>query len=205
MTVRVYQIDSPGGFHWINPADSDDFERLRFDGTSRGPSWVPVKMELITNDGERGGESTDEYTSFPWRGQDQLALRDEAIDKVGPLLEPYGELLALECEGMRVAVFNCLTVVDALDEDKSELDYLRSSGRLHKIRSYVFRSDVVEGLGVFMVSQQPGGPLLFTDALVDEVAGTGLSALRFNAVWDSEEGTYGERSATKFRPVDRKI
>ncbi|WP_410604237.1 imm11 family protein [Amycolatopsis sp. lyj-90] len=205
MSVRVYQIAPPGGFHWINPVDSDDFDRLSFDGKPKTSSWEPVKMELVTKDGDRGGESTDQYTHFPWRGQDQLILRDEAVDKIGPVLDPYGELLPLEGDGLRVAVFNCLTVVDALDEEKSEVGYSRGSGKVREISSYVFRANEVDGLGAFKISQQPGGPLLFTDALVDEFEGAGLSALRFNAVWDSEEGTYGERLATKFRPVDRKI
>ncbi|KZB79207.1 hypothetical protein [Amycolatopsis regifaucium] len=204
MTVRIYWTDPLDGYHWINPVDSDDFKRLRFDGTSRASSWEPVKMELVTED-SRGAQTSDEFTYFPWSGSDRLMLRDEAIEKVGPLLEPYGEILPLEGDGFRVSVFNCTTVVDALDEDESEIAYFRSSGRLQEIRSYVFRAKDVEGLGAFTLTQQPGKPVLFTDALIDELAGTGLSALCFTALWDSEEGTYGERLATEFRSMDRKI
>ncbi|MFI6303638.1 hypothetical protein ACIBCH_17330 [Amycolatopsis thailandensis] len=202
--MRVYRTDPLDGYHWINPADPDDLGKLRFDGTPRKSSWEPVEMELVTED-TRGDEPSDKYTHFPWSGSDRLVLRDEAIEKIGPLLEPYGEVLPLEGDDLQVAVFNCTTVVDALDSEKSELDHFRSSGRVKRIRSYVFDADKVDGLGAFVVPEQSNGTVLFTDTLVGEIAEAGLSRLCFTALWDSADGSYGDRRATEFRETDRKI
>ena len=201
--MRIYKQDVLEEYRWVMPKNPEDQDRFDFDGVSRKESWKPVEMEELVENEADG--STDRVTAFPWCRQDSLMLRDEAIDRLGPLLREHGEVLPLHCEGMRLAVFNCLVLADALDEEKSGLVHFPSSNELQDVESYVFQPEKVRDLRVFKLGLDPRGPLLFTEDAVDAFAEAGLGAIRFTALWDSEEGSYGDRSATEFRGVDRKI
>ena len=61
--MRVWRPRPPGGFEWVVPVDSDQFDILEFDGTPRAEQWSPVLMERVTVT-EHGEELLE--SDFPW-------------------------------------------------------------------------------------------------------------------------------------------
>ncbi|MCK1641696.1 hypothetical protein IVA95_30170 [Bradyrhizobium sp. 157] len=99
-----------------------------------------------------------------------------------PLLDRSGELLPLECPEADLWLFNVLTVVDALDEEKSELVRF-DDGDILDVERYVFRPDLTEGLAVFKVPQLLRGPLFLGDEFVRAVKAAGLRGPEFTQLW----------------------
>lgn len=169
---RILQPAVAEGFEWALPVDEGDFEVFRsFDGRSRVASWEPIRMRLITVDDK--GLSL-RRAELPWLGEHVLILRDQAIESVGAVLARYGELLPLECAEARLAVFNATQILDAIDEERSDLIRF-GSGRLMKIVHPVFREGIEE-TGVFKWGMDPVGPIYFARSVAERISATGHSA-----------------------------
>ncbi|MDP5226314.1 MULTISPECIES: hypothetical protein [Arthrobacter] len=106
---------------------------------------------------------------------DVLILRDDAIETIGPLLRPHGELLPLLCEEARLAVFSAPVVEGAVDLEKSDIVRFRDGGIL-RFRSTVFHEEVVGNLMAFKLSEKPRGKLYLTEPLVEAMLATGMTA-----------------------------
>lgn len=72
---------------------------------------------------------------LPWVGSHALAFRDTARPVARELLAPAGEFLDLDQveESEAVWLFNLCRVIDALDEDRSDLVRFASTGRVMKV------------------------------------------------------------------------
>jgi hypothetical protein len=99
-------------------------------------------------------------------------------------LERYGELLPLACPDADLWLFNVLTVVDALDEENSELVRFHDGNILDVVR-YEFRADMAAGMAVFKVPQLLRGPLFVGEEFVEAVATAGLTGAEFIQLWPS--------------------
>lgn len=181
-----YHLSVPEGYEWALPVDSDNFEI--FQGLpERHPhgTWQPIQMTLLTTD-DRG--RPQRRADLPWLGSHVLVLRDEAIDTVGSLLAPHGELLPLACEQARLAVFSAPAVAGVLDEGRSDIVRF-GSGRIMAIRHPVFRRDVLGGAKAFKLAEMPRGELYLAEDIVDEIRATGLtSGTDFKLVNDGRGG-----------------
>ncbi|WOH53609.1 imm11 family protein [Bradyrhizobium sp. sBnM-33] len=111
-----------------------------------------------------------------------LVLREHAARVLAPLLDRSGELLPLECPEADLWLFNVLTVVDALNEEKSELVRF-DDGDILDVERYVFRPELTEGLVVFKVPQLLRGPLFLGDEFVSAVKAAGLRGSEFTQLW----------------------
>jgi hypothetical protein len=112
---------------------------------------------------------------LPWLGSEAVVLRDEAIETVGSLLRPHGEILPLVCDEARLALFAAPVVAGALDEDRSELVRF-GSGRIMVLRTPAFHVSALRGAAAFKLAEMPRGDLYLTDTLVDAIRATGLTA-----------------------------
>ncbi|HVQ88475.1 MAG TPA: hypothetical protein VMT88_09855 [Actinomycetes bacterium] len=114
---------------------------------------------------------------MPWLSSHTLALRDEAIEKVGPLLAPFGRFVRLDCPDAHLAAFVARPLAGALDQDRSEIVRFRSSGEgVKRIENVHFRSDAVASQGVFCLPEFIRGPLYLTEDLVDRIIATNHSS-----------------------------
>ena len=164
----VYEPSVPEGYEWVMPVGAEPMNSfIGLDGTPRAATWSPVPVELIDADEGRRFRRAD----LPWFGRQVLVLRDEAIEAVGPILEPHGELLPLSCPAARLALFNATRIVDALDEERSEL--VRSgTGQLLQIRRPAFHPGRLAGPLVFKVPQQVHGAIYLTGDVVQRIHAT---------------------------------
>ena len=178
--MRIFEPRVRPGFEWVLPVHDADHERLwSLDGTPRRATWrpVPVARLAVDDDGAPRAEA-----DLPWLGGHVLVLRERAVAALGPLLERDGELLPLACEDADLWLFNALTVVDALDEERSEL-FRFDDGAILDVTRYEFRPDVVAGPAVFKVPQLLRGPLFIGDELATAMSTAGLSGPELVELW----------------------
>ena len=178
--MRIYEPRVRPSLEWVLPVHDTDHEHLwRLDGTSRRANWrpMPVARLLVDDEGEPRLEA-----DMPWLGGHVLVLRERAAKALAPLLDRYGELLPLACPEADLWLFNVLTVVDALDEDNSELMRF-DNGDILDVERYAFRPNLVAGLAVFKVPQLLRGPLFVGDEFVRAVEAAGLRGPEFAQLW----------------------
>lgn len=106
--------------------------------------WIPIGMDLLTenDDGTPRG-----YSDFPWYGSHVLILRSDAANGLREIMRPYGEFLPLK-GGDGLELFNATTVLDALDEDRSEIIRF-DDGDVLTIERYVFRQEAIGNCLIF--------------------------------------------------------
>jgi hypothetical protein len=175
----IYKPMVREGFEWINCVDGDDYETfLSFDGSPRREHWTPVKVRRVRADKDSAFYSSD----FPWLGADALVMRRKAVDVLRDLLEAYGEILPLEDEGgVELFVLNA-RALDALDEQRSEIQRFASSARIMRIKSLAFREPVVRGVDIFRLPHRASA-IYVSERFVEAVEKAGLVGLEFNKVW----------------------
>lgn len=171
--ARILVPSAPEGFEWALPVDATDFEVIAsLSEGSAGSAWDPLHMRLHTVD-DRG--RPQEHAYLPWLGSGELVLRDEAIDVVGALLQPHGELLPLECDQARLALFSAPTVAGALDEQRSEIVRF-NSGRIMWLPGPVFRPEALRSMQAFKLSEMPRGKLYLGEELVQSIRAAGYTS-----------------------------
>ncbi len=172
-TVRILRPSVPEGFEWALPTDEADWEVIWALAERKvGGPWTPIHMTLL---------KLDDYgrpqlrSDLPWLGSDVLVLRDEAIETVGEVLRPHGELLPLLCDEARLALFSAPVVQGALDEARSDIVRF-GSGRIMALRAPAIREAALGGMWAFKLAEMPRGELYLTEQLVEAIRGTGMTA-----------------------------
>ena len=146
--------------------------------------WSAPEMTLLTAD-ERG--EAHRFAYLPWLGSHVLVLRDEAIEAIGPLVAPHGQVLPLRASGARLAVFRPPLLAGALDEQASEFARF-SSRRIMDLRVPVFRPLVVASASTFVLAEMPRGNMYLSGELVDAILATGFSAgTEFRLVFEASD------------------
>lgn len=176
--MKVYEPGVRPGFEWVLPVHDTDNEYLwSLDGTPRRGTWQPVAVSRLTTNDD-GSPRTE--ADLPWLGGHVLVLRPAAVAVLGSLLEQHGELLPLSCSDADLWLYNTTTVVDALDEDRSELVKF-DDGTILAVERYEFRAAAIAP--VFKVPQLLRGPLFVSDEFTAAVTAAGLTGLELTEVW----------------------
>lgn len=165
---------------WVRPCNERDQDALQaLDGTALASSWAPVPVEMIRDD---NGTKLDQ-ADLPWVGGHALTFRDTAVGIARALLEPVGEFLELNLvdERERLWLFNVTLVIDALDEDRSDLVRFPSTGRVMKVNRHEFRSSEVAAWPAFRVPQLR--TLFVAGSVAESLRGAGVSGTSFREVW----------------------
>jgi hypothetical protein len=184
-----------GGYELCHPTDKDGFEsvRLNINGVSRNESWSPTPVEIIhRNRGEKLLRSDS-----PWLGSHALIFRSSAIIGLGPLLRENGELLPLACVGAELMMYNPIKLLDALDENASSITRF-DNGRIMRVRNYVFREEIVDGIDVFKIPNLRVSPTFVSQRFVDRWNELDLKGLDFAQVWANEPGSPNKGVRTLF-------
>ncbi|HEV8580065.1 MAG TPA: DUF1629 domain-containing protein [Thermoanaerobaculia bacterium] len=159
------------------------FRRLtsRLNGEPRGETWTPPVMELIHEDeGRRLSESDS-----PWLGSDALIFRPRAVAALGQLLRDNGELLPLVCPEAELWLFNVTNVIDALDQEASQIVRFED-GCIMWIKRHVFRPEILRGENVFKLHGPRVSETFVSDRFVQQWKSSGLKGVEFREVWRPE-------------------
>jgi hypothetical protein len=165
-----------------------------FKGKSICDAWIPIRIVI------------DEETKifpvgdcpFVHGFYVEPVFSERAVEALRDLLQSNGELLPLLCDEGTYHVFNTTTVVDALDEQRSEFKPLqeldpdlfwKAPPDEMGITRHEFFSDKVADLSIFRIpfgSNYAENYPLVTDRFVQRVAASGLKGFEFQLLWSSE-------------------
>jgi hypothetical protein len=176
----VYMPEGQANVELCYPAQDGQFEALysAINGTPRLGTGRSPRMRLIKRDGAKRLADSDS----PWLGAFALIFRSGVVDRVEPLLGPFGEFLPLECDDADLRVFNPTCVLDALDAESADVARF-DDGRIMRVRRYAFRPDVVEGVDIFKLTGLRVSPTFLSQRVADALRTSGLRGLDFIKVW----------------------
>jgi hypothetical protein len=182
MVTRVYVDGSPDNAEEaVLVTERHRWILLGLDGTPHAADWDPPRLELLARDRGKALKYSD-IPSYPTRGV--VLLRPPAVEALGDLLRPDGELLPVLCDQADLTLFNCTRVIDALDEDRSTIARFRD-GRIMMIESLALRAGAVPpGVNAFRLPQNPKAPVYFSQAVVDAARAAKLVRCNFELVWE---------------------
>jgi hypothetical protein len=177
---KVFRIYHTEEVEYLLPVNDADYEYSTFDGEPRAATWTPIRMKHV-REGSRG----EKWVSgdFPAGGMGDLILNYRAKDRVGMILERYGELLPLMCEEQEYWTLNVTCFIDALDESKSVVLRATDEDRILLIDKYAFRSEALENAMLFKLPQLRRGAFLVSEAFVELIKSSGLTGLAFKQIW----------------------
>jgi hypothetical protein len=171
-------------------ADDDpkrwDEPMLRFDGTSKREIWVPPEVYLLRPPAMEG-----DFYGLEWAPV--FAIEHGVLDAVDEFVGMAGELLPLlPYEGKEYSLLNVTECVNALDHERTEYAYGKTSGEPLFIERYVFHPRRFTESSIFRL---PDPPRIFCyEGLKDPeeefkpfVEMNGLRGLMFREVWRSDD------------------
>ena len=179
--TKVYRPVVREGQEWALPVDDADFETLRALATAgHAADWRPVRMELVREDEGRMLLPSD----CPWCMSNLPVLKPAAVDALFGLLRNDAELLPLDCAHADLHALNVTTAIDALDVEASQIVWFSGQSKIMTIKRYAFRPEPLDGALAFRIPQfLRGGPVLFTQPVVDRSLDAGLQRVDFELVW----------------------
>ena len=145
-----------------------------FDGVARGGNYPAVDGKR--NLKERKNGPLPDFTEFALSPIPTFS--DRAIDILGEFLSEHGEFtptIQMD-EPMEYKAFNCTTIFDCLDEDRSELKRF-SDGPIMSVTKYVLQSSVEKLPPIFKMPQLRMGNVYVNQDFVKRTEG--LLGFRF--------------------------
>ena len=151
----------------------------RFEGTPCGDSYPVPK-------GERDDEGIDgplpDFTCFALRPYPTFSER--VISTLGDLLSLHGEFALIEMgESMPYFAFNPTTVVDFLDEEKSQIKRFTDGGVM-RVERYALLETVTSLPPIFKMPQTRVGQTYVNEQFVAAVQRHRLSGFRFDLLFE---------------------
>lgn len=149
-----------------------------FDGTSLAARWRPYAVSPITEEFPEQTEVGD-FTSL---GTIPV-FSERAVAVLGELLSRNGELLPLECSACdrRYYAYNVVTVIDALDRERTKAEWF-DSARIMIVDRYAFQPGRLRTAEIFRIPQQ-SAPVFITDVFMKQLSHSGLDAFAPKLVW----------------------
>ncbi len=180
MNVYVLNSDADSFRSIYLAGDADWFEfTSRFNGTPMKDSWSGKVLQFKYTRGLLPKGDTPSFDATI------LVFNAKAVEALADLLEPNGEILPITCEGEPLFLYNVTRLVDALDEENSELERF-DDGRIMDIDRHSFYSEKVANEVVFKVPQIALHDIFTTDPFIARVAAAGLRGFTFPLVWTDE-------------------
>lgn len=180
--ITVFELGSTPSafcnFAFVDQAN-DKLFRL-FDGRSHTERWT---LPAITAADEP--DATAELGDFAFLGTIPV-LSARAVRELRTLIESRAEILPLRYSRREYYALNVLRVVDALDEESSEIERF-DNGRVMAINRFSFRPDALNGETIFRIPQLQRGYTFVTDSFVERVQAHELLGFSFKKVWCSAD------------------
>jgi hypothetical protein len=182
--MTIYKVFPAEGYEWVEGRRERDWEGLSLNGAPVAERWITPEVSIVRTD-DRGKKLRP--CDVPWFSHEVLVLTPNAVHELRSIVEPHGELLPLrESGGDQLFALNVVTVLDALDEERSDLVRFTGSGRIMVIKTHVFRSRVVNRVDLFKLPQPQirSSSIYVSDAFVARVREAHLRGIEFEKVWE---------------------
>ncbi len=178
--MHVYRLGAePEKYRPLTVARESDVRRLTDLHDRFVPKpWIPIPVEWL----DEGDSASQPLVDFPTFGG-VPAFSRRAVEQLRLLLESNGNILPLAMRnGDDFFSYQVTTIVDALDEDASDLARF-STGRIMDVHRYVFKPDAIS-TAIFKVPQlRPD--IFVTEAFVEKVKNAGLTGFVFDHLYSA--------------------
>lgn len=162
---------------------TDDF--APDDLPTKGRAWTAPRLAGLWTPRKVVGRVRS-FNDYPCVDLMVPAFSRRAIDALRGFLEPNGELLPLVSPVGEYYAYNATTVVDALDEDASDIDWLdQTLGVPFRINKYAFDCARLKGAPIFRIVQDTISVFVSQD-FVDAATAVGLKGMDFKLVFPFE-------------------
>lgn len=180
--MRTFELQPDSeNYRWLTLVRESDFNVLAdLPDSRRENDWIPLAAEWIDDALNEGKPESD----FPTLGSTPVFSR-RAVDALSDMLIENGELLPLALANGNYFVYNTTRVIDALDEERSELVRL-STGRVMRVVKYVFHQTV--GFTPVFRIPQLRTKVFVTDRFMERVTTAGLTGFALKPVWETAHG-----------------
>lgn len=142
---------------------------LRFDGRPLAAEWEPFDAELDRS-GKRG--------NFLGFSTHVPVVDEKAWDALRPLIGPHVEALEMRLEGEPIHALNVTTVLDCLDEERSEIQRY-DHGAIMDVTRWVFRDGCLGDTPIFKQKGLEMADVFVSDAFRHAADAAGLKGARY--------------------------
>ena len=97
------------------------------------------------------------------------------------------EILPIDFNEKEFFGINVITVLDAIDYEKSIYKTYRDGKRIMAFKKYAFLPDVIENVSIFKISDEKTRYAFVSDEFKQVVENNNLLGFKFKLVWDSEQ------------------
>ena len=154
------------------------------DFDSRTGDWVVPRLSAIWKPLRVMGRVRP-YNDFPCLGGSYPVFSQRAADLLGDILEPNGELLPLVTSVGSYSLYNCTTVADIIDFERSKLNYLNKNTVL-EIDHLQVHEDRLAGLSIFRIRKYHR-TCCVTDVIARRIREAKLEGFEFRTLWPLPE------------------
>jgi len=178
--AAVFKFHVQEGYEWVLAERREDRKMFRSLGADRvAAEWTPVWVVLLREDGGQTFRRSD----APWLSSDAPVFREGAKAVVERAVAGDAEFLPLACKTANFSLMHVTRIIDALDLDHSEIEWLAPGERILRIRRHVFRPDWLRGVAAFKIPQYMNGAVFVSESVVDAVRTANLEGIGFQEVW----------------------
>lgn len=217
IAMRVFELSTDLDYrclHLLEVIAGDDdsawIDTNRFTGGDPiGSKWIPRKVVYFEESGQacegecEGTLSPEDlsrlaggskgFGDFPhfW-GMGFGVFTQRSFEALHELIRPFVEFLPLLGSGSQFTAFKVLHFVDALDRDKSKIEWypqlkkdIGKPRHVERIKRYTLIEDRLVDEVIFRIPEQPRGvaPVFVTERFVDAVKQHELTGFKFTQVW----------------------
>lgn len=173
---KYYEIINADGYQYCHPIDFLDFDKivLQLNGTSRVPTWDPIRCKIIhNNEGKKL-----KYSNSPWWGSHVLVFDKNAIDKMGEILLRHGELLPIVVEGgNNYQLYNVHQIINAIHSTSDLIKY--KSGKIMMINKLILDRQKINNVDIFKLMGLRASPIIVSNVFIDQWNKVDLRGLEF--------------------------
>lgn len=176
--MSYYKIYGADNFEHVSFLDGSYMEKLtRLKSRKTIKFGDKPQVELVRADWRQRAKKAD----FPCYGTNFIFMRDYVYEKDKAFFEQFGVLFPVtSTKGDRLYVFNCDTLKDALDEEKSE--FVRfDSGKVMMVEKHVFKDTIPESRIMFRMPYT-NNPIIVTDKFIEYYDANNYKGMNFKRI-----------------------
>lgn len=156
-----YQVFCEDNYEIINLKDEKNYNYLRLLNGNKQQTWLDFEITFESADALKEKRKSD----FPWYMSSVLIIREHVLLNMKRIFEQNGELLPIHSsDNQKLYAFNC-NCIDALDEEKSNIVRMKSSGKILLIRNIVLRDEDKIQADIFRLNY-PNSPTFVSDNFI---------------------------------------
>jgi hypothetical protein len=171
MSMKIWRLVPEGHKDVVLRTPLKYFQN-HFVGRSMIVGWQAPEIDARAGRGKRIPDFVSWMLTAP-------VISPRARQVLEPLIAPHVEILPLlKLRGSDLWAVNVMTLVDCLDEDRSEVAYSPDDGRIMNVVTFGFKEHCVPDVPIFKLASYPAD-VFVTRSFVDQVLAAGLHGAAF--------------------------